>query len=117
MPCDHIKFPDGVTAIVCTRGRRAAKPRVCGACHRARATRLCDFPIPSKRRRKTPKTCDLDICESCSKTWSTAGPEALDLCPAHHEELVKRGTLASAPKPPPLLLRAGDLATQLRLFG
>jgi hypothetical protein len=60
------------TAIVCTRGhKRHAGP--CVHCGRPGGL-LCDYPMGGRRRR----TCDLELCSSCSKKRGGA-----DLCQTH----------------------------------
>jgi len=68
MTCERANI-GGVSAIVCTRTRvRRCK---CGN----RATRLCDWKIPSKKS----GTCDAALCSKCS---APPAPEK-DLCPKH----------------------------------
>lgn len=74
MPCEFIELGQGkdkVTAIICTRGRK--KWCACGK----QATRLCDYPNPTKRKRD--KTCDIGMCPGCT---TNVGPDR-DLCAAH----------------------------------
>jgi hypothetical protein len=69
MTCEKHRTEDGVTFIVCTRGKR--HPR-CGWCHRY-ADRQCDAP-------KGRGTCSRYVCLSCAKSPGAG----VDLCPEHH---------------------------------
>lgn len=62
MPCTPVKLPGGVTALVCTRGRRGPAP-LCKDCGRP-ASVFCDFPSTIK----PGTTCDRPLCGSCSKS-------------------------------------------------
>jgi len=75
MPCIPARFPDGSSAIVCTRGRR---PKPCVHC-RQPSSRLCDFPV---ERNGKAGTCDAALCARC--TWAISGDR--DLCRAHVKE-------------------------------
>ena len=68
MPCNHIKLPNGITAIVCTRGS-TKRCRYCGR----QANLLCDWKLPNG------KTCDAPICPRCSVP---DGPDK-DYCKIH----------------------------------
>lgn len=72
MPCSHVKLPGGVSAIVCTSGRR--KRCACGK----PSTRLCDWKVPGKKS----GTCDQPICAGCTHV---PAPDK-DLCPKHAAE-------------------------------
>lgn len=76
MGCEHIAIPlpDGtvVRGIVCgVRERR----RACVSCG-ARAVRLCDWKLKSKR---VGATCSRGLCLRCT----TSPADGKDLCPAH----------------------------------
>lgn len=76
MACEHIKLPNGGTAIIC--GVRAKKLPFCRFCEvnrrgKVRSTKLCDADIGHG------KTCDAPICEAHAKP---DGP-GRDLCPIH----------------------------------
>jgi hypothetical protein len=84
---------DGVTAIVCTRGRR----RRCAHCG-GPASKLCDFPLVLAGR---PATCDLPLCRHCS----TPIPGDRDLCRTHepiwdHQANRPKVGSAAAQRPP-----------------
>lgn len=68
MPCQHVRFADGTSAILCG-GRQPVKKCRCGA----KATKLCDWKTGNG------KTCDAPLCASCS----TAPAPEKDLCPEH----------------------------------
>lgn len=77
MPCEHVKFPNGTTAILCTpRARR----RKCsnGRCV-AWASRECDFPNPKRASR----TCDKPLCENCAIRIG----DNVDHCPGHPHDV------------------------------
>jgi hypothetical protein len=70
--CEHVKFPDGSTAIICgMRGRK----KFC-ACGRV-ADLLCDWKV----REKKSGTCDAPICPQHAKQ---VGPDK-HLCPLHQK--------------------------------
>ncbi len=71
MPCTPLKLGDGITALVCTRGRR----RRCVHCG-GPASQLCDFRVA---RGGKPATCDVPLCRHCS----TRIPGDRDLCRPH----------------------------------
>jgi hypothetical protein len=73
MGCDPVDLGEGVSAIVCTRGRSGKKP--CSSCGRP-AGRLCDYPVT---RGLHKATCDRPICTRC--TTSISGDR--DLCRPH----------------------------------
>ncbi|GJH31401.1 hypothetical protein CBA19CS91_01610 [Paraburkholderia hospita] len=54
MPCTPFRFPDGVSGIVCTRGRRTKRCSVEGC--REPSGFQCDFRTAPK------KTCDRHLC-------------------------------------------------------
>lgn len=68
MPCTPTKLPNGMAAIVCTRGVR---PIRC-SCGR-RGNLVCDWPL------EDGKTCDKPICKACARH---VGPDT-DYCPFH----------------------------------
>lgn len=70
MHCSHVKLPGGVSAIVCTSGRRQVKH--CTACDRV-APFLCDWKVTGG------KTCDLPICAGHAEEVA----ENKHLCPKH----------------------------------
>ena len=83
MPCQSVKFPNGMTAILCTppqRRRRCSN----GQCV-AWAERECDYPAP---HRKTG-TCDKPLCTKCAVRIA----ENVDHCPSHPSE-PEQGRLA-----------------------
>lgn len=85
MKCDRLQFPDGTTAIVCSRGRRhRCEAPGCSSS----ATRQCDFPVnrPGKRSR----TCDRWICEQHAKR---VGAD-VDWCPPHARYAEEHGMSA-----------------------
>jgi len=71
MPCEHITMPDGTRGVVCSRGGRRAKPKLCVPCARAGretiSTKLCDH-----------KGCDMPLCNQHAVTNG-----AIDFCAAH----------------------------------
>lgn len=73
MPCDHVHFPRGGGAIVCTRGRQPRRNR-CGFCH-AQGGFQCDWKVGEG------KTCDVHICPEHGKE---VAPNK-HLCPYHQE--------------------------------
>lgn len=79
MPSNPAGLPDGVTAVVCTRGR---KRRRCVYCE-AWSTRLCDYPFTGP---KAGKTCDAAMCDR-----HTHRINELDYCRAHKEALQLQG--------------------------
>jgi hypothetical protein len=70
MTCDTVKLPNGVIAIVCSRGRRqnCSMPR----CTRP-GTLLCDYPVAEGR------TCDRRMC----KTHAAKIAANKHYCPQH----------------------------------
>lgn len=58
MPCNTVKLPGGMTAIVCSRPARGSYC-TCGR----RAPLVCDWPVPEKNS----GTCDKPICPRCSR--------------------------------------------------
>lgn len=78
MPCSHVKLPGGLSAIVCTSGRR--QRCACGQL----STRLCDWKVPEK----ASGTCDRPLCATCTHV---PAPDK-DLCPAHAAEWKARST-------------------------
>lgn len=70
MACEHVPVPGGGVAIVCGVRRRKCP---CGR----RATRECDWKVPSRKS----GTCDKPLCDRCT---SSPAPDK-DLCPAHAE--------------------------------
>jgi hypothetical protein len=74
MPCETVKFDDGTTAIVCTRG---TKRKVCRWCARTH-TKLCDYPL---RGAKAGKTCSAEMCDAHAHE---VGPDQ-HFCPPHRE--------------------------------
>jgi hypothetical protein len=56
MPCEHVKFADGSSAIICS-DRRTAKQ--CCSCGRA-CDFLCDWKVASRKS----GTCDRPICRT-----------------------------------------------------
>jgi hypothetical protein len=80
MPCERFELDtkDGGKAVgfICTRGRK----RWC-KCGKP-ATRLCDYPKPSKKKRD--KTCDVAMCVDCACKVA----DDRDLC-AEHAKLVR----------------------------
>lgn len=84
MPCERYVSPDGQTvAIICSRGRRAAKP--CHYCGKP-STSLCDYPI------RDGKTCDKPMCNYCK---TNVGPD-LDVCREHNNPEDIAATLKSS---------------------
>ena len=88
MVCERIHGRDGSVIIVCSRGIRKPKPKVCSGCGRPMAELLCDWP----NKRKKSRTCDAPVCEDC--TFRPPGVvrapfpgelvgDTLDLCPEH----------------------------------
>lgn len=82
MTCERINTKDGY-AIVCSRGRR--KP-ACEVCKARPSTKLCDFPLAGP---KAGQTCDRKLCAGCA----VAIGNDRDLCPAHHRQSEKQGSL------------------------
>ena len=76
MTCREIRLPNGVTGIVCSRGR---KP-LCAVCSKRPHTKLCDFPLTGS---KAGKTCDRKLCDSCAVGQGRANGDTVDYCPAH----------------------------------
>ena len=72
MACEHLKFPDGSTAIICGL-RRSKKFCACG--------RACEFECDWKVKDRKSGTCDLPIC---SKHALQVGPDK-HLCPLHQK--------------------------------
>jgi hypothetical protein len=70
MPCNHVKLPNGATAIVCSRNR----PKRCTECG-APGTILCDYPDTSNKS----GTCDRPCCR---KHAVNVGPDK-DYCVGH----------------------------------
>ena len=70
MTCEHVHLSGGMSAIVCSSGRR---PK-CSGCGRP-AGLLCDWKTPGIRN----GTCDAPVCERCS----TKPASNKDLCPTH----------------------------------
>lgn len=58
MPCEHVRFPDGTTAIVCHRGKRR---KHCSTpnCHNW-ATLECDAPV-NRKQKKPPAEGDVRV--------------------------------------------------------
>lgn len=81
MPCNRVNV-GGVTAIVCTSGRR--KRCRCGK----PATLECDWKVPKRKS----GTCDKPICSSCA----ISPAPGKDICPDHAEDL--KAWLASRAK-------------------
>lgn len=73
MTCRTVDFGNGITAIVCDRGRKPAK---CTACKERPHTRLCDFPLKGDR---AGKTCSVRLCDRCAVRVA----DNVDLCPPH----------------------------------
>ena len=73
MTCKTIDLGGGATAIVCTRGRKAAP---CEFCRERPHTLLCDYPLAGKRK---GATCSKRMCQRCATSNALAG----DLCPPH----------------------------------
>jgi len=79
MPCSHVKFPDGTTAIVKHGARRLPRCKFCPRSHDAApATLLCDAVI-GKTLGGDPITCDAPVCAKCARH---VGPDK-DFCPKH----------------------------------
>lgn len=83
MTCEHVKMPGGITAIVCSRGRRGKKPKACAFCGKP-SSLLCDFKrrapeISGGVQRLVDKTCDKPLCVACAVSVG----EDLDHCPDH----------------------------------
>jgi len=72
MACEHIKFPDGTTAIIC--GLPSRKHCVCGRA----ADFLCDWKVAGRRS----GTCDKPICAAHAEQVAPGK----HLCPEHQEE-------------------------------
>lgn len=70
MACEHVKMPNGGSAIVCSSDRR---PK-CSGCGKP-ARLLCDWKVPGTRY----GTCDAPVCEN----YSVKPAEGKDLCPTH----------------------------------
>ena len=85
-PAEHFSFATGVTAIVCTSGRRAA-PVPCCACGQESA-RLCDYATGNG------ETCSAPLCDR-----HTTRDGERDLCPTHRalEALEARVDAEQAP--------------------
>jgi hypothetical protein len=79
MPCTPFNLGNGVTGVICTRGRGAQRDPCsvpgCGRPH----TKLCDYPLVPLEFGKEPKTCDAKICDRCAVH---VGPNC-DYCPPH----------------------------------
>jgi hypothetical protein len=73
MPCDHLKAPGGIGAIVCARGHAPRSKRCC-ACY-LQGTYMCDWKIAPE------KTCDKPICPEHAEEVATDK----HLCPQHQE--------------------------------
>jgi hypothetical protein len=72
MPCTPLKLGDGVTALICSRGRTRKRCRYCSGA----GGRLCDFPVT---RDGVRGTCDAPLCSRCTTKIAGDG----DLCRAH----------------------------------
>lgn len=70
MGCEIVQL-NGVTAIVCSRGRRGGSPPTCRWCT-APSSRLCDAPVKGR-------TCDAPMC----RVHATAIGQGRDMCPDH----------------------------------
>ena len=68
MTCKTVKTEAGITAIVCSRGRR---PIICKC--GSRGSKLCDFPIGEG------KTCDRPLCDRHAVVISPG----VDYCQIH----------------------------------
>lgn len=75
MPCDRVDLPGGVSAIICSRGRR--QPAPCFHC-RQPSDLLCDFPTNPKGKTEAERTCSRPICRACSTRIGGA-----DFCKPH----------------------------------
>lgn len=72
MTCRTVNFGNGVTAIVCDRGR---KPALCAVCRASPHTKLCDFLLTGE---KAGATCSARLCDRCAVVVGL-----FDFCPAH----------------------------------
>jgi hypothetical protein len=85
MPCTVWALPDGTTALVCTPRPRLTRCVVCGQSNRMAVLRLCDAPLPGRRR---ARTCNAPVCAEHARHVE---PDT-DYCPQHV-------ALAEAPTP------------------
>ncbi len=77
MTCEHVKLADGTTAIVCTLGKRKAKP--CSVCGKP-STKLCDWVTAQARDfGEQDHTCDKPLCDACA----VHSGKNTDFCPDH----------------------------------
>ena len=78
MPCIPFRFPDGVTGIVCVRGRRVRCSA--GSCGAASGYQ-CDYPV------STRKTCDRHLCATHAHEIA---PD-VHYCPEHFAQWQRAG--------------------------
>lgn len=76
MTCEIVKLGNGMTAIVCGRGRKRPKP--CSCCGEP-STRLCDFVVVPAHNHVRPQVCDKPLCDACA----VRGGKNIDYCPDH----------------------------------
>jgi hypothetical protein len=83
MGCETIKLPGGITAIMCSRGRRP-KPCCVPFCGRE-SVALCDYQV---ERNGKPATCDAPMCERHRHTIAQTDEDSVDWCEGHfnHEQ-------------------------------
>jgi len=77
MPCHWIKLEDGTIAHIRTSGHRRAKCHKCGK----PSDFLCDFPMHRTIGGDVLKTCDRNLCSSC--TNKGISPDK-DFCDEHY---------------------------------
>ncbi len=97
MTCRILRDVDGKGIVfLCSRdGKRKSPCKQCGK----PSTKLCDFPLIGKGKRKT---CDVHLCEACATEIDPARlpqqfaelvqeHDSFDVCPAHHRFIKKKG--------------------------
>jgi hypothetical protein len=80
MPCEQVRFENGVSAIICTKRKR----KKCAFCERW-ATRLCAFPHSLRKS----GTCDKPLCDRHARSILDA-----DYCHDHPKLPVHQLALA-----------------------
>ena len=76
MPCETKRAADGITVILCHRGRGRVRQAMCDCCGKRPRTKLCDYPLQGRR---AGQTCDRKMCATCAVH---VGPDR-DYCPPH----------------------------------
>lgn len=97
MACEPVKTADGITAIVCTLGKKKKDP--CHICRKP-ATVLCDHPVTTR----PSGTCD----QPCCRTHSENVGENKDYCLSHWQ-FAQKLKEAQVPELPPIEKRMSTL--------